>query len=429
MLKKIPIGKVILGMVVEKMDRSWMEHPFLTNKKKITAQKHIDVLREYGITEVYIDTDEGLDVAEEDPLPVAETPAPEPPPTPTVVVVAPPPPRPVLENLAEPLAEPVPLKEEVKVARVIQQEAQTVVQDVMHDVRIGKNIESGKVNRVVSHMVDSIFRNRDALSSLTRLKGYDAYTFVHSINVCVLCLTLGRQIGFTREEMEVLGTGALLHDAGKILIPNHILNKPGRLTEDEFVIMKKHAELSVEVLEEAEGIPLEAKQVAHEHHERFNGKGYPRGLAGNEISRFGQVAAIVDVYDAMTSDRVYQKGIPAHEGVKKIYDLGAAHFNPAYLDSFIRCMGIYPIGTLVELDTGELAIVITTNKDKLLRPEVIVVARNAQQRLLSPLKADLTEKAADGKRFRRTIAKPLDPSKYGIAVSDFVDKATGLTTS
>lgn len=400
MLRKISIDRLKIGMVVEKMDRSWMEHPFLVNKKKIASEDQIRALREYGIHDVYIDTDQGSDV--DAPTPPLE-----------------------LTDLAAPLPEEVPLREELQYAEATQQEAQSVVQDVMRDVRLGKNIESEKVGRVVGTMIDSIFRNADALSSLTRLKGYDEYTFVHSVNVCVLCLTLGRRLAYPRSDLEALGIGALLHDTGKIRIQPAILNKPGRLDEAEMAEIKRHPLYSVEVLESAIGIPEEAKKVALQHHERWNGGGYPHGLLGDEIGSFGQVAALCDAYDAMTSDRCYAKGMPPHEGIRKIHEVSGTHFHPDIVQSFIRCMGIYPVGTVVQLNTREIGVVTAVNRQKILRPRLTLLFRDSRTRMPHPVPVDLEERGPGGRGYARMIAGPLDPSGLGINPSEYFHLAAG----
>lgn len=376
-------------MVIEKMDRSWTEHPFLTNRKRITSEEQIRALRAYGIEEVYIDADEAGDGGPPAP-PAGGT------------------------GLHAPLKEEVPLDEELRQAEAIHREARSVVQDVMRDVRLGKNIGSETVGRVVGGMIDSIFRNAGALSSLTRLKGYDDYTFVHSVNVGVLCLTLGRSFALSRREMEILGIGALLHDTGKIRVPAAILNKPGRLGDREMEEIRRHPLYGLEVLESAEGIPDESKRVAYQHHERWNGGGYPRGLRAGEIDRYGQIAAVCDVYDAMTSDRVYAKGMPPHEGIRKIHGFAGVHFSEEVVQRFIRCMGIYPVGTMVQLDTGEIGVVTSLNRDKILRPRLALLFGDRRTRLPEPVSVDLDEKLPGGRRFARTIVSPLDPSGLGI---------------
>lgn len=248
-LKKIRIEKLEVGMFIVDMDRSWFKHPFLTAKKMITSQKQIEKLREYGVQEVYIDPERGQDAVADETVEVT--------PDPPVQVIdrvrnqdvmagqaaeksANPPAQTIvgfeeekvlLQELPVPAAQTVGgfpsskseghiiLAKEIEMARVVQREAQIVIRDIMQDVRLGKNIESDRVKRVVNNMIDSIFANQAALASLTRIKDYDEYTFVHSINVCILCLTLGRHLNFSREELEQMGIGALLHDVGKMRIP------------------------------------------------------------------------------------------------------------------------------------------------------------------------------------------------------------------
>ncbi len=418
MLKKIPTRELKIGMVVEKMDRSWLEHPFLTNRKKITSQSHINKLIEYDIEEVYINLDLGLDVepeetADEELAPVIEVSEAKPPPLPD-------PPAPVHRPPSS--VDPVVFEEEIKVARNVQKEARFVVNDVMHDVRVGRNIEGGKVSKVVGDMVDSIFRNRDALASLTRIKGYDEYTFVHSVNVCALCVTLGRHLDLDPEQLRQLGIGAMLHDTGKMKVPIEILNKPGKLTDREFLEMKKHPIYSAEIMSRTEGIPDEAKTVAIQHHERYQGNGYPYGLKGEEIGLFSQLTSIIDVYDAITSNRCYSKALPAYEGIKKLYEWGKTDFNLPFVERFIQCLGIYPLGTVVQLDSSEIGVVMSINHEMILRPQVIMLYKDEIRRYPSPVVADLSERTPDGRRFLRSILRPVNPVQWRIDVEQVLAK-------
>jgi len=238
---------------------------------------------------------------------------------------------------------------------------------------------------------------------------------------CILCLTLGRHLNFSREELEQMGIGALLHDVGKMRIPPHILNKPGRLTEEEFNEVKKHPLYTLEVLDKSHGIPDSSKQVALQHHERYNGRGYPRGLRGEEIARFGQIAAIIDVYDAITADRVYKKAIPLHEGIRIIYQGAKEDFSQLLVEHFIQCMGIYPTGTLVLLDSEEIGIVCAVNPGKLLRPNVMLIYQDSKTRYPQPFVVDLMEKGEDSQWFKRTIVMPLDSGQWNIHIDDFMN--------
>ena len=411
-LKKIKIEELKIGMFIEDLDRPWFKHPFLTNKKRITSREQIEKLEAYGILEVYIDPKKGLDFPQD--LTIPEEPA-----FSSEEIVG------RIEekqDTSQPpsLPEEIPLEKELGSARIVQQEAHTIIREVMQDVRLGKNVESEKVKVVVSRMIESIFRNRDALASLTRIKEYDDYTFVHSINVCILCLTLGRHLNFHAEELQQIGIGALLHDAGKMKVPLQILNKPGRVTEEEFFEIKKHPLYSVEVLEKAGGIPEASKQIALQHHERYNGRGYPYNLQGEEISKFGQISAIVDVYDAITSDRVYKKALSPYEGMQKIYEWAKIDFNQTLVERFIQCVGIYPIGTFALLDTGEMGVVSSINHEKLLRPNIHLIYQNFKNRYPQPMVVDLMEKSGDSQEFKRTIITPLDPTPWNIQVDDYL---------
>ncbi len=498
-LKKIKIDELKAGMFIVNLGRSWFSHPFLRNQLKITSEKQIQKLRKYGIQEVYIDPERGMDIPSPEPdfvdsiVPVSEDlseidpaaevigeteegslPADTPdtlPPTsegPTKNVPAAETPgiteelsfpadtlSPIIgggtdvpfgqvekpesviyweknigkveENLSSlqapivsPGADPVSFSQEIKVARVIQEEAQTIVRNIMHDARMGRSIESERVKRVVNNMVDSILRNHDALVSLTRIKKYDEYTYVHSLDVCILCLSMARHLSLSHDEMLEIGIGGLLHDVGKMKISPHILKKPDTLSANDWVEVRKHPIYSLEIMEQSKGIPGQSQQLALQHHERYNGSGYPFGLKGDAIAMFGQVAGIVDFYDAITTDRYYQKAIPPHEGIRQIYERSQVEFNRLLVEQFIQCIGIYPFGTLVLLDTEEIGIVCGVNSETLLRPKVLLIYRNSKTPYDQPFLADLTERSEQSQSYKRTVIMPLDAQKWNIHVEAYL---------
>jgi putative nucleotidyltransferase with HDIG domain len=222
-------------------------------------------------------------------------------------------------------------------------------------------------------MVESVIRNPDALVCLAQLKKRDEYTVTHSMRVCILALTFGRHLDFTAEELNLLGLGALLHDVGKMKIPESILNKPDRLTPEEFEIIKTHVPHGVAILESHPGIPKAAIELVHSHHERYNGAGYIRGLKGDNIGLFGSIGAIVDCYDAITSDRVYHAGISSYDALGVMYSARRRDYHPELVEQFIQCMGVYPIGCLVEFNTGSVGVVVSVNRERRLRPRVSMV--------------------------------------------------------
>ncbi|MBI5827303.1 MAG: HD-GYP domain-containing protein [Deltaproteobacteria bacterium] len=301
-------------------------------------------------------------------------------------------------------------REEIKEARGIRDEAESTVTTIMHDVRMGKSLVKERMEKTVDNIVRSIFRNRDAITSLANLKRYDAYTFTHCVNVSILSIALGRHLGLRREDLFKLGVGAILHDIGKMLIPEGLLNKPGAYNETELSLMKQHALLSADFLAAARFIALASIHVAGEHHERYDGSGYPAGLAGEKIHFFARIAGIADVYDAMTSNRIYQKAIMPTDTLKFMYTRRKIHFGPELVEKFIQCMGIYPIGSLVELSSGDIGLIKSVNRSDLIHPMVSVVLDRHKRPCRRPLDIDL---ATENKR---RIIKAVDPEIYAVTV-------------
>jgi len=245
----------------------------------------------------------------------------------------------------------------------------------MEDARLGKSIDGIGAKKAVGKLAESVLRNPDALTCFIQLKKKDEYTATHSLRVCILALAFGRHLGLPAEELHILGTGAMLHDIGKMKVSNDILNKPGELTGAEFEIMRSHVPRGVEILESTSGISAAAIQVARYHHERYSGGGYINGIKGDQIGLFGMIGGIVDCYDALTSDRAYHTGLSAHLTLKQMYEWRGREFHAGLIEQFIQCMGIYPIGSVVALNTGEIGVVVTTNRVRRLKPRVALVRK------------------------------------------------------
>jgi putative nucleotidyltransferase with HDIG domain len=409
MIKKIRVEDLEVGMFVEDFNVPWMDHPFLVNRKTIRSLKEIQLLVDRQIREVYIDTSRGRDSAkavsaEEDRAELREEMTRE--------VL-----KPARAADPPPAADPSPFEEEMDTARGICGRAKVAVKEMLEDVRMGRSIDGERTARLVDEMVESIFRNKHALVSLSRLKSFDDYTFHHSVNVAVLSLALGRHLGILKGELRRLGIGAILHDVGKMMIPEEILNKPGRLTSSEFAVIQTHTLHGARILMESRDVPDDCAAVAMNHHERFDGRGYPRAVQGLAIGKFGLIAAIADVYDAITSDRVYHKGIPGHQALQKIYEWARTDFYPIYAEKFIQCIGVYPVGSLVGLDTGETGVVCRPNYDQLLRPRVRLVRRATGEPMSPAVEVDLAEPQGAGyKAFARSIRSVLDPAAFGVDV-------------
>ena len=407
--KKIPVQKLKAGMFVEELDRQWIDTPFFFHKKLIKNQDQIDKLISHGILHVMINTDKGadcedksvLDDNEKSHLSAATKAQPQPSGKP--------------EN-----SDPLRIEEELPRAKEIKSNVTNVVKNIFSDARMGKAIEVKAVKEQVGDIVDSVFRNRDALLCLTNLKDYDDYTFMHCVNIGILAVSFGRHLGMKKKQLENIGFGGILHDIGKTMIPESILNKPGKYTEAEDEIMKRHVNLGGEILRKHDNIPEEAMLVALQHHERFNGTGYPNRLFGGKISLEGQIASIADVYDALTYDRVYHTASSCHATVKKLYEWGDTLFDRVLIEKFVQCIGIYPFYSLVELNTGQCGIVVSMNHQSLLRPRVSIIL-DSNKKPQSPTIVDLAEEK-DGKGdYLYSIVHELDPAAVGVDVSQFAN--------
>lgn len=377
MIKQIRVDQLKPGMFIHDLNCGWLDHPFLTNAFHVRDMATVDKIIKIGIRELYIDTIKGADVWAA--------------PTQSEVNAD-------LERRLQEIAERntdkpiiVDLKDEAARARRLQGEANKLVRNMMDDVRLGQQVEIERVEPLVEGMVDSIFRNQDALLPLVRLKNHDDYTFQHSVSVCALLVAFGRGMKLDKAVIREMALGGLLHDVGKARIPDRILNKPGKLSEDEFGHMQHHVDEGVLLLQQSPGISEIALKVTAEHHERYDGSGYPGGLVEKNISLYGQMASIVDVYDAITSERVYHKGMAPTQALKKLLEWSSHHFDPKLVQAFIRSIGIYPSGSLVMLDSKRLGVVVEQNEDKLLEPVIRVFYHAGQQHYIPPEMIDLSK--------------------------------------
>ena len=355
MIKKIKVKQLKPGMFIDDFNSNWLDHPFFNNSAKVKDEKIIEKIAKSGIQEVYIDTEKGLDVTDAPAKKDVEQEIQE-----------------ELNKLSDTKLEAntrVPLKEEIVRARKIMTEAVKTMQALMEDVKLGKQIEIKQVEHIVENMTDSIFHNKDALISLSRIKQKDEYTYMHSLSVCALLIAFADQMNFNYTTIHAVGVGGLLHDIGKVKIENKILNKKGALSEEEFEEMKEHVKHGCLLMEQGLEIAETSVWVTAQHHERLNGTGYPGGLKGGEISNFGQMAAIVDVYDALTSDRCYRDKMHPTEALRKLFEWSDSYFNKELVEQFIRCVGIYPVGSLVRLASDLFAVVLDHNEKSLLHPK------------------------------------------------------------
>lgn len=312
------------------------------------------------------------------------------------------------------------LDEELPRAREIETQTRDVLYSTLEDVRLGRTIDSAATKAVIAKMVESIICNPDAMGVLSQLKNADEYTALHSVRVCILALTFGRHLDMSREELNLLGVGALLHDVGKMKVPIEILNKSEKLTEKEYDIIKTHVPLGVEVLENSPGISPISIQVAANHHERYGGGGYAGGIHGDSIGIFGMVGGVVDCYDAITSDRTYHKGISSYDALSKMYQWRTSAFHPGLVEQFIQCMGVYPIGSLVELTTGAVGVVATINRERRLKPCVALILNSDKQKYETVRTIDLMQESIQNPKGAPDIKKVIPAGEYGILPTDYL---------
>ncbi|SFN64318.1 HDIG domain-containing protein [Formivibrio citricus] len=407
MIKKIPVSSLKTGMYLHDLNVGWMDHPFVRSQFTITTEAEIAKIVQLGVRELYIDTSRGLDVGDDAPT-AAEVKA---------EIEAQ-----IIKAAEEPLLIRVSAAEEMARARKVHQQAHKVVRSVMNDVRLGQAVQMDQVEEVVEAITESILRNAGALIGLSGIKDKDEYTFLHSVSVCTLLVTFARSMGMDAESVRLAGIGGLLHDTGKMKVPNEILNKPGRFTDEEFAIMKTHPEEGWKIIREIPGMHEVPLDITLHHHERVDGSGYPHKLKGDEISQFAKMAAIVDVYDAITSDRCYHKGMPAPEGLRKLWEWSKFHFDPALVQAFMRTVGIYPVGSLVKLESGRLAVVIDQNEGSLLTPKVKAIFSTKSNAYIPPLEIDLSKPM--GKGGADKITGHEDPAKWKIDTGRYLGAPT-----
>lgn len=378
MLKKIHVEQIVPGMHIKEFCGSWMEHPFWRSGFVVTDPKDIEKILKSSIEEVWIDNDKGADISSgEKALSEVES---------EYQVDA--------ELRADAARnrklEHVPVSAELDRAAKICTQSERAVMSMFQEARMGKAVDASGAQRLVQEITDSVTRNPGALISLARLKTADDYTYMHSVAVSALMIALARQLGLSEEETRLAGLAGLVHDLGKALMPSEVLNKPGKLTDEEFAIIKRHPEGGYKLLLEGNGANEAMLDVCLHHHEKVNGTGYPKGLKGPEISLFAKMGAVCDVYDAITSNRPYKAGWDPAESLRQMATWAEGHFDPAIFQAFVKSLGIYPIGSLVRLTSGRIGIVIDQSKKSLLSPVVKVFFSTLSNARIMPEIVDLS---------------------------------------
>ncbi|MGB7566797.1 MAG: HD-GYP domain-containing protein [Chitinivibrionales bacterium] len=307
-------------------------------------------------------------------------------------------------------------------AKEIHQEANEVVKEAFNSIKNDRWYSEQKVEQLIHAIVYSIVRNPDALLSLTLIKGSEEYTRSHSINVCFLMTIMARALGYSEGSLCEAALGGLLHDIGKMRVSESILNKPGKYTEWEFNAMKKHPEHGFEIVKNKSKIPDLAKAVIYQHHERFNGNGYPQGLKGEAIQEIALVGAVADVYDALTTNRAYRPAVLPNKAIAMLFEGRNRDFSKNIVERFTKQLGVYPVGSFVRLKTGEMGITIRVDKNNLLAPTIHVLFDKEKKRLAKPVEYDLAkmQNQADSADFG--IECSLNPKIYRVDVEAYIKR-------
>lgn len=382
-LVKVPASDIEVGMYMSFPDRPWLETRFLFQGILLTTEKQVsEVQKECQHIFVNKEKSRKIQTARE-PVPTETTPPP------------------ILK----------PIEKEFAAAQKAHVVAGGEIQENLKRLVEGEAINVTRIRTSVKSCVKSIVTNPNALLWLGRLRTKDNYIAEHCLNVGILAIAFGRHLGMSLDELETLGMCGMLHDVGKLKVDQKILDKPAKLSEEEFAIIQDHCRIGRDILAEDENMPKTVIEAAFGHHERMDGSGYPRGLKANSLNLYTRMISIVDTYDAITTNRCYDKSRPAAEAIKILFGCRNTQFEPILVEKFIECLGIYPTGSLVELKTGEGAVVIDSNKNSRLNPKVSIVL-DEEKHTRSPLIVDTSSDSSS--ESERTIRRVLDENDYPV---------------
>ncbi len=382
---EIPVSGLEKGMYVSGLDIPWLQSPFLYQGFEIESKDQIDELQalcNYVLVDVRKSTNKNA------PLP---------------------------DTYA------VPVEEELEAANGIRDTTKDMVKRLFHEIELGKELDGHAVRETVTETVNSVLRNPNALMLLSQIKNKDEYTAEHSMNVSILTAAFARHLRMPRNQIDELAFCGLLHDVGKIRVPDSVLNKEGKFTKTELAVMRKHTTHGRQILLASNGIAMPALDVAFSHHERLDGQGYPRGLPKEHIPQYAKIVALADAYDAMTSTRVYHKARSPFEALTILFENRGSQFDTKLAETFIEFVGVYPAGSIVELSNGEVGIVLSVHPSRKLQPRIIVV-RDPQKQACTERVIDLRWDASDFAGNKYVIKQTHPDGSFGISLKAYMDR-------
>lgn len=397
---KIDTKDLMIGMYVAELDRPWLETPFLFQGFAISSQGDLNELQRC-CEFVFIDEarsnykkEEALSSSSRQTVEGTRA-----------------------KNKFERPPHKIAVEEEISEARNIREVAEKQVSDLMQQARGGKALSVLQANAVVGNIVDSLSRSPDAMVLLASMKSHEKESEAHAINASILCITLGRFMKLSNDRVKELGLAALLHDVGEVKIPLELLKRTNKSPQEaEFV--RRHTEYGAEILRNSAGMPESAAEVAFSHHEQVDGKGYPRGLRGDEISLFAKIVAIVDLYDSLTKGYEGRSMSPT-EAMRYLYLYRDKLFDGMLIEAFIKCLGIYPIGSLIELETGDVGIVISVQPGELLHPKLLLIMGHDKKIFAKPKIMNLAL-FAKNEPDKYGVKQVLNPDAYGIDLRSYL---------
>ncbi|MCH8498389.1 MAG: HD-GYP domain-containing protein [Marinobacter sp.] len=400
---RLPVDLLQQGMRVVKLDRPWTDVPVLYQGFRLSTDAQLQTLRQY-CDWVLVESEVSIILAAEEALKQRQ------------------------QLTLQPLPETAPLEQALPQARQAYDDTQTFINRLLDSLTQNTPLNLADAKPLIRSCVRSINTNANALFWLARIKDQDAYTAEHCLRVAIFAIAFAKFMGLPEDDLEVVGLCGLLHDIGKLKVPDAILNKPGPLTPEEMADMQRHTQLGHQLLAADSNLDSIVADVSLQHHERMDGKGYPNQLASHQISRFARLITIVDVYDAVTSDRCYRTGRSPADAMGIIYKGRGEQFDADMVEAFIRMIGIYPPGSLVELSNGEVGLVVGSHPQRKLKPRLELLLDRDKQPQPARL-IDLGEAPTDGHGQAYSILKPLSDGAYGLSLHERIRELTSKNPS